>query len=214
MPGVLIHRDCGLCASGAMVAFSRTGNYHGGVMIVRQCKNRQEISAALEVRRRVFVVEQKMDAALEFDGRDEGALHFIAYDGEKAVGAARLLRRGEEAEIGRVAVPADYRLRGVGAQLMQEAEAAARRLGLKTAVIHAQSRTVEMYRKLGYEKTSDEFTEAGIPHVEMRKTLPPPDSVRCKLCGEKNAYLSGRDREVVCAKCGYRMSGRDLWKAV
>lgn len=183
-------------------------------MIVRQCKSGEEISAALGVRRSVFVVEQKIDAALEFDGRDEAALHFIALDGEKAVGAARLLRRGEEAEIGRVAVLPGCRGRGLGARLMQEAEAAARRLGLREAVIHAQSHAAEMYEKLGYGAASEEFEEAGMPHVEMRKPLPPAATVRCKLCGEKNTYLSDRDREVVCAKCGYRMHGRDLWQAV
>lgn len=183
-------------------------------MDVRKCKTDDEIDAALKVRRTVFVVEQRIDAALEFDGRDRDAVHIAAFDGEKVVGAARLLAHGESADIGRLAVLPEYRRRGIGGDIMREAECEARMMGLKTAVIHAQSYTAEIYLKMGYEKTSDEFMEAGIKHVEMRKALAPRAKLLCKLCGAENYFLSDRHRQVVCAKCGYRMTGRDLWQAV
>lgn len=183
-------------------------------MNVRRCNTQAEIEAALKVRRTVFVVEQKIDPALEFDGRDKAAVHIAAFDGEKVVGAARALANGENAEIGRLAVLAEYRKRGIGSAIMREAEYAARMAGARIAVIHAQSYTVEMYKKLGYESAGEEFMEAGMPHREMRKKLAPASKALCKLCGAENVFLSDRDREVICAKCGYRMIGRDLWQVV
>jgi predicted GNAT family N-acyltransferase len=183
-------------------------------MNVRKCNTRAETEAALKVRRTVFVVEQKIDPALEFDGRDKDAAHIAAFDGEKAVGAARILPQEGNAEIGRLAVLPEYRGRGIGSAIMREAECVARLMGLRTAVIHAQSHALNMYRKLRYAITSQEFIEAGIPHIEMRKDLPPASKVMCKVCGAENAFLSDRDREVACAKCGYRMVGRDLWQVV
>jgi predicted GNAT family N-acyltransferase len=38
-------------------------------------------------------------------------------------------------------------------------------------VLHAQSEVQEFYERLGYTVTSEEFLEAGITHVEMRKAL-------------------------------------------
>jgi len=179
-------------------------------MIARKCTTKAEIDAALAVRRAVFVDEQKIDAALEFDGRDGEAAHVAAFDGEKVVGAARILAEDESAEIGRLAVLAEYRRRGIGTMIMREAECMVRLMGLRTAIIHAQSPVVEMYGKLGYDITSMEFIEAGIPHIEMRKRLPAASTVMCHLCGTVNRFLSERDREVVCPRCGYRMTGRDL----
>ena len=183
-------------------------------MIVRKCNTQAEIEAALKVRRTVFVVEQKIDPALEFDGRDKDAAHVAAFDGDKVVGAARILPHDGNAEIGRLAVLPEYRGHGIGGAIMREAECVARLMGLRVAVIHAQSHAVDLYKKLRYTISSAEFTEAGIPHVEMRKELPPASKVICKVCGAENAFLSDRDREVVCVKCGYRMVGHELWRVV
>ena len=45
---------------------------------------------AVAVRRAVFVDEQGVPERLELDGRDDEATHFVAYDGGRPVGVARL----------------------------------------------------------------------------------------------------------------------------
>ena len=127
-------------------------------------------SAALRVRRRVFVEGQGVDESLERDGRDDDAIHFVAYDDGTAIGAARL--RAIDAATGkveRVAVREPHRGNGWGRRLMAAVETEACDRGLSTLVLHAQTTVEEFYRALGYRTVSDEFEEAGIPHVEMER---------------------------------------------
>jgi len=64
-----------------------------------------------------------------------------------------------------------YRGDGVGAALMRAVEDAARDDGATELKLHAQTHVEPFYQQLGYETVSDEFEEAGIPHVKMRKRL-------------------------------------------
>ncbi|MCJ0618739.1 GNAT family N-acetyltransferase [Haloarcula hispanica] len=128
--------------------------------------------AATAVRTAVFVEEQGVSEDEELDGNDSDAVQFLARDGEYPVGTARL--RFPESTVGkveRVAVRKPYRGGGVGAALMRAVEDAARDDGATTLTLHAQTHVESFYGQLGYETVSDEFEEAGIPHVEMRKRL-------------------------------------------
>ncbi|MDT3435217.1 GNAT family N-acetyltransferase [Haloarcula sp. 1CSR25-25] len=128
--------------------------------------------AATAVRTAVFVEEQGVSEDEELDGKDPDAVQFLARDGEYPVGTARL--RFPESAVGkveRVAVREPYRGTGVGSALMRAVEAAAREDGATELTLHAQTQVEAFYRHLGYETVSDEFEEAGIPHVEMRKRL-------------------------------------------
>lgn len=127
---------------------------------------------AFAVRETVFVVEQGVDPDIEYDEHDETATHIVAYDGDEPVGAARL--REYDPGVGkveRVAVLASHRENGVGTALMDALEDEARELGLESLKLHSQTRAAGFYRSQGYERYGDEFEEAGIPHVEMRKRL-------------------------------------------
>ena len=128
--------------------------------------------AATAVRTAVFVEEQGVSEEEELDGKDPVAVQFLARDGEYPVGTARL--RFPEPAVGkveRVAVRESYRGDSVGAALMRAVEDAARDDGATKLELHAQTHVEAFYRKLCYETVSDEFEEAGIPHVEMRKRL-------------------------------------------
>ncbi|WP_339104882.1 GNAT family N-acetyltransferase [Haloterrigena salinisoli] len=127
---------------------------------------------AFAVRRTVFVEEQGVDEELEYDEHDATATHFAAYDGDEPVGAARL--RAYEDGVGkveRVAVLESHREAGVGRAVMAALEEQAQREGLESLKLHAQTRAAGFYRSLGYERYGEEFEEAGIPHVAMRKSL-------------------------------------------
>jgi predicted GNAT family N-acyltransferase len=119
----------------------------------------------------VFVDEQGVAEDLEFDDHDETATHVVAYDGEQAIGAARLRAVDSAGKAERVAVLREFRGAGVGRALMRALEAAARARGLDRMRLHAQVRVQEFYERLGYERVSDVFDEAGIEHVEMVKEL-------------------------------------------
>ncbi len=44
-------------------------------------------------------------------------------------------------------------------------------LGYPELVLNAQSYAAPFYARVGFEQVGEEFEEAGIPHVEMRKLL-------------------------------------------
>ncbi|WP_136687938.1 GNAT family N-acetyltransferase [Halorhabdus amylolytica] len=127
---------------------------------------------AYDVRFAVFVEEQGVDPDIEIDEHDEVATHFVAYADDEPVGAARL--REPEAGVGkieRLAVLPAHREEGLGRQLMDVVEREAERWGLQRLTLHGQLRVADFYEHLGYEQVSDEFEEAGIPHVEMEKSI-------------------------------------------
>ena len=43
----------------------------------------------------------------------------------------------------------------------------AKRLGLKQQILTAQVHAAGFYERLGFTAVSDEFLEAGIPHIDM-----------------------------------------------
>lgn len=121
------------------------------------------------VRREVFVEEQHVPEDLEWDGIDPVCRHVLARDAEgRAIGTGRLLPDGH---IGRMAVLRTYRGKKVGRALLERLIGIAAARGDRIVVLNAQTHTVDFYRRSGFEVTSGEFLDAGIPHVEMRRVL-------------------------------------------
>ncbi|WP_265110072.1 GNAT family N-acetyltransferase [Halosolutus halophilus] len=139
---------------------------------VRAVDSEEQREDAYDVRQTVFVEEQGVDEAIEYDEHEDESVHFVAYDEGEPIGAARL--RETEPGLGkveRVAVLESRREEGIGRELMDAVEDEAREQGLTALKLHSQTRAAEFYRRLGYERRGEEFEEAGIPHVEMRKSL-------------------------------------------
>lgn len=121
------------------------------------------------VRREVFVREQRVPEEMEWDGADAACVHAIAEDGTgRAIGTARLLPDGS---IGRMAVLAAWRGRGVGGALLRRLLEVAERRGDAEVTLHAQTHACGFYERHGFRRRGEEFMEAGIPHVEMAKRL-------------------------------------------
>lgn len=120
------------------------------------------------IRRPVFIDEQGVPAEEEFDSDDETAVHWIAYgpDGE-AMGCARLA--GDK--IGRMAVKAEHRDKGVGSALMRKIVAYAAANRLESVQLNAQLHALPFYEGMHFEADSEEFLEAGIPHRHMSLSL-------------------------------------------
>lgn len=142
--------------------------------IVRVSSDDPEFEDAMAVRIAVFVEEQGVPEEIERDEYETESEHFVAYRNRgrtDAVGTTRLREKDGVAKIERVAVLQSARGEDWGRKLMEAAEDRARERGLGEALLHAQTQVQEFYEKLGYQTVGDEFDEAGIPHVEMRKPL-------------------------------------------
>ena len=134
-------------------------------MKVVVAKTQKEVLDNCYVRGQVFVVEQKIDWAIEFDGLDPHCVLFTVYDDSKPIGAGRLYKN----KVGRVATLKEYRKQGVASLLMKKIEDYAKEHNLKELILHAQKYIEDFYTELGYTSEGDIFYEADIPHVKMRK---------------------------------------------
>ena len=132
-----------------------------------------EREQAFAIRRAVFVQEQGVAEALEFDERDAQARHLLALRDGEPVGTLRVrwLDRGRTAKIERVAVLPAARGARVGQALVEAALAAAKAGGAKVALLHAQTTVQGFYVGLGFVAFGPEFVEDGILHVAMRLPL-------------------------------------------
>ncbi|TVP48362.1 MAG: GNAT family N-acetyltransferase [Halomonas sp.] len=124
--------------------------------------------AASEIRRAVFIDEQKVPQEEEWDGLDPECQHFLVMLDGQPVGTARLT---PDAHIGRVAVLAETRGTGIGILLMQAAIEAARHAGHPQVALNSQVHALAFYEQLGFVAHGEEFMDAGIPHQEMTLSL-------------------------------------------
>lgn len=141
-------------------------------LVLKLVERKSELEAAIALRFRVFVAEQSVPLEEELDQADATATHAVALYQGQVVGTGRLVARdGGLAQIGRMAVEAAWRRRGIGGQILEFLEHEARALGMRRCTLHAQEYVKSFYAAHGYREFGDTFLEAGIRHVEMRKEL-------------------------------------------
>lgn len=118
------------------------------------------------VRFQVFVDEQGVPSDMELDEFDALSWHAAALLDGKVVGAGRLLPDGH---IGRMAVLAEWRGRGIGQALLRALMAEAGRRGMHRLALSAQTHAVGFYARFGFVPQGAEYEEAGLPHQAMER---------------------------------------------
>jgi predicted GNAT family N-acyltransferase len=130
---------------------------------------------ASRIRLQVFVEEQGVPRDIELDEHDPDCVHALAYEHDKVVGTGRLVPREEganaAARIGRMAVLAECRGRGIGSRILESLIDQARERGEKLIALSAQIHAVEFYRHHGFQPMGEIYDEAGIPHRKMRRAI-------------------------------------------
>lgn len=125
----------------------------------------QELKQHAEViRRAVFIDEQNIAEADEWDDQDAISLHFIVYEQNRAIATARLLQNDS---IGRVAVLSSHRGLGIGKLLMLEIIQTAKNQGRQQVQLSAQDHAVKFYNSLGFQQKGEFYLDCGIPHIDM-----------------------------------------------
>ena len=140
---------------------------HDFPFMVRRVKWDDAAERLRAVRRNVFIEEQSVPEELEWDGIDERCVHVMAETAKgQAIGTGRMLPDGH---IGRMAVLKPWRRKGVGSALLTELFGAAKELRFECVELSAQTHAIAFYRRHGFEVSSEEYIEAGIPHRTMRR---------------------------------------------
>lgn len=140
-------------------------------MKIKIVKTDEEKQQVFNVRTTVFVNEQNVPPEEELDVFDEHALHLAGYDIDKPIAASRVRFVDDYGKLERICVLKKYRGKSYGSKLIQEMEAIIKREGYTQAKLNAQTHAIDFYHRLGYETISEEFLDAGIPHVAMVKAL-------------------------------------------
>ena len=129
-----------------------------------------ELYDILKLRSEIFVVEQNC-IYNDLDDLDKEADHQLLRRNGEIIAYARLLKPGTrfaEYSIGRVVVKHSERGNGLGIRLMEEARKyMVNNWGASKIKVSAQKYLRKFYENLGFEVTTEEYLEDGIPHIGM-----------------------------------------------
>jgi ElaA protein len=133
--------------------------------------DRDDLYAIMALRQRVFIVEQSCPY-LDADGADAACRHLWAAGADGVMLAyLRIVPAGvkfAEPSLGRVITAPEARGTGLGKQLVAEGLARlARAYGPVPVRIGAQKYLERFYGDLGFVRSSDDYDEDGIVHLEM-----------------------------------------------
>ena len=133
-------------------------------------------SSARAVRNAVFVDEQNIPVAMEWDDGDEAAVHAVAFNRlGHALATGRLLAGLPHdpgmARVGRMATLQAVRGSGIARAVLEALLTVARQRGDVECVLHAQLSAQPFYARAGFLPRGPVFSEAGIAHIEMTHRL-------------------------------------------
>ncbi|MFD2629673.1 GNAT family N-acetyltransferase [Oceanobacillus kapialis] len=131
----------------------------------------KQLKDAYHVRMTVFVEEQKVSPDEELDEHDKTAIHLAGYENDQAIAASRLRFVEGYGKLERICILKEHRGKAYGSQLIAEMEKIISSKGYKKAKLNAQTQALPFYERLGYKTVSEEFMDAGIPHVTMIKNI-------------------------------------------
>ena len=130
-----------------------------------------ELYSLLELRARVFVVEQA-SAYQDPDGKDQQALHMLGTADGTLLAYQRCLPPGisyPESSLGRIVVAPQARGRRLGAELVARGiEVNQREWPGSDICISAQAHLEPFYSTFGFIAEGEHYAEDGIPHRKMR----------------------------------------------
>ena len=117
------------------------------------------------IREAVFIHEQGVPAALEWDGLDESCRHALALSLQgDAIGCGRMLPDGH---IGHIAVLPQWRKQKVGTAIVEALLDYARTHDYPQISVDVPPHYVPFYRNIGFVEQGKAPMDAGLPHIKM-----------------------------------------------
>lgn len=142
-------------------------------MRVVHIDNPQELQMAFDIREKVYIIEQQIERAEEFDEFDSSAYHFLAYSSDKPAGTCRYRKTKNGIKLERFATLPELRGKGVASALM---EAMLEHIEInhpseKKLYLNAQLTAIPLYTKFGFQPDGAVFMECEIEHQQMIKLV-------------------------------------------
>ena len=133
---------------------------------IKTVETKQEYKHVLDIRKKVFIEEQKVPYKIEIDEHESESTHFIAYLNKKPVGCARI-RYNNYAKLERIAITKECRGKGFGTKLTEYLIDYCHEKNIFDIRLNSQLYVADFYEKIGFKKVGELFFEAGIKHVGM-----------------------------------------------
>lgn len=132
---------------------------------VEEITTQAGLNIAFDIRHKVFVDEQKVDPAEEYDEYEASSRHFLVRMNGHACATGRFRSTDFGWKIERMAVLAAYRGHGCGAAVLQNLLANIPNDG-RPVYLHAQEHALAFYEKNNFKAVGERFWEANIPHFK------------------------------------------------
>ncbi len=159
---------CGACS--ALPAFELPGPE----LVCHPARTRSERQGALEVRRQVFVEEQRLFEGADRDPDDPRSIHLVARSGERILGTVRVFPVADSLSHwvgGRLAVLPGHRTSGAGELLVRRAMLTVRKRGCRKFTATIQEANVPFFQRIGWWVIGEPFTYHGKVHLPMQADL-------------------------------------------
>jgi radical SAM protein (TIGR04043 family)/putative N-acetyltransferase (TIGR04045 family) len=158
---------CGTCS--ALHAFEQVTDS----LICHPVRARVEQEKAFEIRKEVFVLEQKIFSDSDLDENDAKSIHLVAEWNHQVVGTVRLFPVNNNGHWigGRLAVRKEYRNTGAGELLVREAIECVKNRGCTKFTAYIQLENVALFSKIGWKAVESVKQYFGKPHQMMEANL-------------------------------------------
>ena len=128
--------------------------------------DKAHLDAAFEIRQKVFVEEQEVDATEEYDEFEETSIHYLVFSDGKPVGTARWRITKDGIKLERFAVLKEYRNVKAGRTVLLKVLEDVIPLG-KKIYMNAQIIAMKFYEREGFVAEGEMFIECDIKHYRM-----------------------------------------------
>jgi len=135
------------------------------IIKVKTVVTKKDKAICFDIRKEVFIKEQKISEKIEFDDERVNATYFLALYQDTFVGTARYRSTDNGIKLERFAVLKPFRNLGIGKELVVHILKSIRNDAY--IYLHAQKSVIDFYSKLGFKRIGSQFYEAEIPHQKM-----------------------------------------------
>jgi ElaA protein len=143
----------------------------------------EELGHCHRIRLEVFVHDQKVPVAEEFDDSDKGCEHYLLWNDTVPVGTVRVRSSESYIKIERVAVLKAYSGKGYGTEMMSQLLTELQKDPTRHLFkLGAQTRVIPFYEKFGFAAFGEEYLDGGIPHKNMTldtHLIPTLSGIKC-----------------------------------
>ena len=158
---------CGACS--ALSRFEEAAD----PLICHPVRTRAEQERAFEIRKEVFILEQKIFSNSDVDENDPKSIHLVAEWNNEVVGTVRIfpVNRNGHWIGGRLAVRKGFRNTGAGELLVREAIQCVKNRGCSKFTAHIQLENVPFFSRVGWKTIEPVKDYFGKPHQLMEADL-------------------------------------------